>query len=114
MKKNKPESVGDILAKLVKTTPLGRQIEEAHIWTWWPDIAGPALAGHGRPHAVHDGKLTIEVDSTVWMNKFAYHKWDILKRINRRARHELISDIFLLLTPDEDPLQGTQPPKDEG
>lgn len=104
MKRNRPESVGDILANLVKTTQLGRQIEEAHIWTWWPEIAGVALSEHGRPRAVHEGTLSIEVDSAVWMNKFAYHKWDILKRINRKAGHELVSDIFLLLTPDEEPM----------
>lgn len=113
MKKNKPESVGDILAKIAKTTKLGRQIEEAHIWAWWPDIAGPVLAEHGRPHAIHEGLLTIEVDSTVWMNKFAYHKWDLLKRINLRAKRELVSDIFLLLTPDEDTVPGASPPEND-
>jgi len=109
VKKRGIESVGDVLAKLSRTTRLGRQIEEAHIWEWWPEIVGPILAEHGRPHAIRDGSLTIEVDSAVWMNKYAYHKWDILKRINQRARRELISDIFLLLTPDEEPLSPAQP-----
>jgi len=112
LKKNRPESVGEILAKLTRSTKLGRQIEEARIWEWWPEIAGAVLVEHGRPHAVRDGTLTIEVDSAVWMNKFAYHKWDILKQINRRAKRELVSDIFLLLTPDEEPMQGSDPSKD--
>ena len=110
MRTKKPKSVGEILKNLVRKTALGHQLEQARIWEWWAEAAGPNLAPHGRPTGIREQSLTVEVDSTVWINKFAYHKWDILKQINRRARHELISDIFLLLTPDEEPLQGTQAP----
>ena len=93
--------MGDVLKSLLKKTDLGKKMDQARIWSEWADIAGPALAEHGRPHAVNDQTLIIEVDSTVWMNRYAYHKWDILKRINRLFGREIISDIFLLLTPEE-------------
>ena len=102
MKKNKPESVGDILAKMVKKTPLGRKLDQARIWEVWPELATPSLAKHGRPQGVKEKTLIVEVDSTVWMNKYAYFKWDILKRVNRMAGRELISDIFLVLAPDDE------------
>jgi len=103
LKSNKPQSVGEILAKLVKKTKLGKQLEQARIWEQWPEIAGRSLYKHGRPQRVKDKTLTVEVDSTVWMNKYAYFKWDILKRINLMAGKELISDIFFMLTPDGEP-----------
>lgn len=95
---NKPQSVGEILAKLAKKTGLGKQLEQAQIWEHWPEIAGASLHIHGRPQSVRDKTLTIEVDSTVWMNKYAYFKWEILKRINRLAGKELISDVFFVLS----------------
>ncbi|MCX5772414.1 MAG: DUF721 domain-containing protein [Candidatus Hydrogenedentes bacterium] len=101
MRKGKPTRVGDILKGLVRNTDLGKKMDQARIWSEWPGIAGSALAQHGRPHAVKDQTLIIEVDSTVWMNRYAYYKWDILKRVNRLFNREIISDIYILLTPEE-------------
>jgi predicted nucleic acid-binding Zn ribbon protein len=102
LRSSKPQSVGEILARLVKKTGLGRRLEQAKIWEHWPEIAGPSLYAHGRPHSIKDKTLTVEVDSTVWMNKYAYFKWDILKRANLLAGKELVSDVFFVLAPDEE------------
>lgn len=101
MKKNEPEGVGDILARMKKTTKLGLNLEQAAIWTHWEEIAGPYLAAHGRPRTVREGQLRIEADSAVWMHRFAYRKWSIIKRINRMAGRELVHDIFIELIPDD-------------
>ena len=50
---------------------------------------------------IKDKTLVVEVDSSVWMNRYAYYKWDILKRVNRMYGQEMISDIFIILTPEE-------------
>lgn len=84
----------------MKKSPMGLKLRQAQIWEHWAEIAGPVLAAHGRPHAIKKRTLEIEVDSSVWMNKYAYHKWDIIKRINMRYRREMISDIFFILTPE--------------
>ena len=114
MKKSSPSSVGEILAGLMKKTGLGKQMDQARIWDQWEDLAGPHLAPHGRPHAVRDNTLLVEVDGAVWMNKYAYHKWDILKRINALFKRELISDIFIMLTPDDAPTLPQPAPGKEG
>jgi len=102
-KKSKPSSVGDILAKMAKTTELGKKLEQAIIWERWPEVAGASLFEHGRPHSIRENTLIVEVDSSVWMNKYAYHKWHILKRINRLSGRELVSDIFVKLRGEECP-----------
>ncbi|MBI4559662.1 MAG: DUF721 domain-containing protein [Candidatus Hydrogenedentes bacterium] len=89
--------VGEILDSLKKSTKLGKQLEQAQIWERWPEIAGQSLAIHGEPKTVRENKLYIEADSPVWMNEFAYDKWNIIKRVNRMSGHELISDIFITL-----------------
>ena len=101
MKKNEPEGVGDILARMKKSSKLGLSLEQAEIWSHWEEIAGPHLAAHGRPRAVREGQLRIEADSAVWMHRFAYRKWGIIKKINRMAGKELVHDIFVELIPDD-------------
>ena len=109
MKKNEPTGVGDILAKLKKSTKLGDQLEKARIWELWPELVGKLMAPHGKPRAIRDNTLIIEAESPVWMHKYAYKKWDILKKINLVARRELISDVFVVLEGDsveENPEKG--------
>lgn len=100
MKKHEPTGVGDILAKLKKTSKLGIQLEQAQIWEQWPELVGGHLAAHGRPRAIRNDTLIIEAESSVWMHKYAYRKWDILKHINRLAGHELVSDVYVVLEGD--------------
>lgn len=109
MKRNEPTGVGDILSHLIRTTALGEQLRQAEVWKRWPEIAGRHLAPHGRPLTLRDGTLVIEVRSAVWMHRYTYHKWTIIRRINAFSRRELVSDVFIQLAKDEDPL----PPQDE-
>jgi len=100
-KKKDPKSVGDILAGLLAKSDIGKKLDQARIWEQWPQLAGEHLHTHGRPHAIKDRTLVVEVDGSVWMNRYAYYKWDILKRVNRMYGEEMISDIFIILTPEE-------------
>jgi hypothetical protein len=108
LKKSDPEQVGDILGKLTRSTPLGETLVQARIWEYWDRIAGPHLSAHGRPRDIKEGRLRIEVESEVWMHRFSFDKWRIIQRINRMARRELVSDIFFVLLPDGESLNGPE------
>lgn len=101
-------AVGDILARLKTTGTLGKQLELAQIWEHWTELAGEQLSLHGQPYTVKDGQLRVRADSTVWMHKYSFHKWKIIRRINRMARKELIHDLFVTLKPEEEP-ENTEP-----
>jgi predicted nucleic acid-binding Zn ribbon protein len=92
-----PEHLGDLIAKLAKSTKLGQHLDHAIIWNEWEHIVGKALAPHSRPIAVRDGQLRVEAENNVLMHKLAYRKWDMIGRINRLAKKELVHDIFLVL-----------------
>ena len=106
MKRKKLEGVGDILAQMKKKTDLGKHLEHAAIWEHWPDIVGEAVAKHARPRNIKDLQLRVEADSAVWMHKINYRKWQILKRINRLAGKELVSDIYIVLLGDGESMDG--------
>lgn len=105
LKKNDLTGIGDILKSLKKKTKLGQMLENAEIWAHWPELAGPHLAEHAQPRTIKEGVLRIEVDSAVWMHKFNYHKWAIIKRINRMAGKELVHDVFIELIPDGEEIE---------
>lgn len=100
-KRKGPESLDDILDALKSSSALGRNLEEARIWERWPDLAGMDFMPHGRPLGVREGTLIVEVDSAVWMHKFAYTKRDLVRKINALLGRELVTDIYLTLTADE-------------
>ena len=102
MSRNDPKSVGDILQQLIHTTPLGKVLDQARIWESWPQLAGENLSKHGRPAGVKEQRLRVEVDSSAWMHKYSYCKWEIIRRINRMAGYEFVSDIFLILMTEEE------------
>lgn len=103
MRKNDPIAVGKILDELKRTTALGLQLDQARIWERWNELAGAHLSAHGQPKTIRDNVLYVEADSPVWMHRYALRKWDILKRINRLAGKELVSDLFVVLREDETP-----------
>lgn len=108
MRRNDPEKLGKILDTLKEKSALGRHLEQGRIWDRWNDLAGPHLAAHGEPKTIRDNTLFVEVDSPVWMHRFAYKKWEIIKRINRMSGHELISDIFVVLRSEDEPVADRQ------
>lgn len=100
MSEHRIHSAAEILKKLIATTPLGKVFEQAQIWDNWTEIAGKVLAGHGHPKDLREQRLRVIVDSAVWMHKYSYCKWEIIRRINRMAGKELVSDLFFLLAED--------------
>ncbi len=101
MKRNDPTGIGDIIKKMVATTRLGEDLEKAKIWEHWAEVAGTYLSQHGEPSTLKDGVLTVDVESPVWMHKYAYRKWDIIRRANRLVNRALVSDLFIRLASDE-------------
>lgn len=97
-----PTGVGDILKQMKVTTGLGEQLEQAQIWDHWEKIAGKEFAKYGLPKGIRDRTLIIEVNSSVWMHKYAYKRLSIIKNINRLARRELISEVFIQLAPEDE------------
>ncbi|MCL4216863.1 MAG: DUF721 domain-containing protein [Candidatus Hydrogenedentes bacterium] len=100
-----PESITDILGSLTKKGKLREQLDQAQIWHRWPEIAGGKLCGRGHPLRIKDQTLTIQAEDAMWMHRFSYHKYAIISRANRIVGKVLIEDIFIVLAPDDDPVE---------
>ena len=96
-----PSAVGAVLEKITKAHGLRKHFDQGRIWQMWDDIAGPRLAPHGKPKLFKDKTLLVEVHSPVWMSRYSYSKWDLIKRVNLVAGYELINEIFFVLEDDD-------------
>ena len=103
-----PSAVGTVLEKITKAHGLRKHFDQGRIWQMWDEIAGARLAPHGKPKLFKDKTLLIAIQSPVWMSRYAYSKWDLIKRVNLVAGYELINDLFFVLEDDETIL----PPQD--
>ena len=98
-----PSAVGAILEKITQAKGFRKHLDQGRIWEAWEDIAGARLAPYGKPKYFKDKTLLIEVHSAVWMSRYAYSKWDLIKRVNLVAGYELINDLFFILENEDTP-----------
>ena len=73
-KSNQPRSVGRILSGQAHLSVL--RLTEA-----WPDIVGPAAAGHCRPASFAKGRLVVSADSSAWANELDFLAAEIMPRL---------------------------------
>ena len=94
-RKRRPESLGDVLATLIKDLGIGKKLSEQGLIEQWPQVVGDKIAKHTRAVTCEGGKLFVEVDSAAWRHELLYMKAQILERLNRKAGSKVIQEIIL-------------------
>ncbi len=109
-RKNKPlVGIGDILQKALrhiavtgakneallnaKKSTAFDKIKEYSIYLIWQDAVGANIARHAAPKYFNQGVLTIEVDSSTWMNELKFMKKDLMKNLNEKLGVKKVKDI---------------------
>lgn len=68
----------------------------------WPDIVGVAVAKHTRPGRMENAKLTVFVDSSVWLSELSrYGRREILAKLQERFGARRIRNLSLQLDPGD-------------
>ena len=65
------ESIGDLLAGFLKTSPIGRAVAREDLEGAWRAAVGPEIAGSTRVRGLRDGVLTVEVGSSALLQELA-------------------------------------------
>ena len=89
----RPETLGNILTRKLKSLGVYRKIKEGSIPLVWPDIVGEAVAAHTRIIRCEDGKLFVKVDNPVWRHELIFQKPDFLRLLNGRLGEHIVDDI---------------------
>lgn len=100
--------MGEILQKMLKhieiskiKTPGGAvrkqtafdKVKEYSIFIIWTEAVGKNVAAHARPTYFDQGRLTVEVDSSAWINELKFMKKTIITNLNEKLGVKKVRDI---------------------
>jgi len=91
------EPIGKILADVLRDLGLSKKLSEQRAVVEWNDIVGRRVAEHARALRVDNGRLFVEVDSSVWSQELTLMKRNILRQINDRIGRTAIDNIHFVL-----------------
>jgi len=94
-KMKRPASIADLLDEIFHDKPTGKRLKEGKIWLVWERAVGDQIAARARPSGFRDGKLTVTVDNSPWMQQLTYLKKEIIEKINGNIGEEMVKDIYL-------------------
>ncbi len=91
------EPIGKILTEVLRDLGLSKKLLEQRAVVEWSDIVGRRVAEHARALRVDNGRLFVEVDSSVWLQELTLMKRSILRQINDRIGRTAIDNIHFVL-----------------
>lgn len=89
----KPESVGDILNRVLKSLEIDKKIDETKALMLWSEAVGPKIAANTRAVSVVRGRLLVEAKSPAWVQECTMLKTTIMEKINKLAGSQTIKNI---------------------
>lgn len=91
------ETIGTILQNVIQGLGIEKRITEERAVVDWEEIVGRRIAEHARALRVSDGRLFVEVDSSVWAQELSLMRRQLLAEVNARVGRESIEHIHFVL-----------------
>jgi hypothetical protein len=93
----KIEKLSSTLQKIIAARGLAGKLGIYRIMGQWESVVGAVIASHAQPSAIRGKKLTVQVDSPVWMQQLSLLKPDLIEKVNRGMGEDAVKDITLRL-----------------
>lgn len=93
----KIEKLSNTLRKVLANRGMSRGLGLYRVAARWEEAVGAVIAGHARPAFLKSGKLSVLVDSPVWMQQLSLMKPGLIEEVNRHLGEETVKDIVLTL-----------------
>jgi predicted nucleic acid-binding Zn ribbon protein len=82
-KKQRPEALGNVVAKWLRSSGLSERVDQAAVIPEWPRLVGRQIAAVTTPKSITaNGTLFVEVTTNAWMNELSLLEPELLKSIN--------------------------------
>ena len=100
-RKDRPSTLGDILAGVLKDSGVAARIEQATIIPEWASLVGVQIAAVTVPQSITaDGTLFVSVTTNGWMMELAMMEPELLRALNAKDGRVAVRRIrWLLLRP---------------
>jgi len=97
-KKQRPEALGNVVAKWLRSSGLSERVDQAAVIPEWPRLVGRQIAAVTTPKSITaNGTLFVEVTTNAWMNELSLLEPELLKSINATAGRAPVLRIRWLL-----------------
>ena len=85
--------IGDILKSVFARLESEKNPSKEDIESHWMECAGKEALRHSRPASLRKNILTVQVDSSAWLQELTMKKRDLLKALKRTLGKDRISEI---------------------
>ena len=88
------EAIGPIVSGIVSRLGLNELVVSNRVFEIWDTVVGPAIALHAQPHSLRSNKLTVNVDSSVWLDQLKrFRERQIREKLNNNLPKPLVKSI---------------------
>jgi len=91
-----PQTLDTTLSRFVVEQGWQTEVRVHGVFTRWPVIVGPEVAGHVTPESFADGRLVVRTDSTAWATQMKLLAANVVRRLNEELGDGTIDVIDVL------------------
>jgi len=95
MRKNNTEKIGKVIQDYIEALDVNGKLKEVRLIRSWEEIVGKTIAKKTDNIYIKDGKLFVEMNSSVARNELSILKSSLINRLNEKAGDTIISDIII-------------------
>lgn len=88
-----------LLPKILERAGQNRELSEAAAIIAWKRVAGEGLARHTKPTRLRNMTLTVEVADEVWKRQLQRMSPELISRVNKLMKRELVTAIDFRINP---------------
>ncbi|MFH1007623.1 MAG: DUF721 domain-containing protein [Candidatus Latescibacterota bacterium] len=93
---HRPQSLADLLTKVVRDLHLGPRLAEQKACELWPEVVGDYIAKNTRVCTVDRGKLMVWVKTAAWQNEISLRRGEIIRKLNKALKEHVVEDILFV------------------
>ncbi len=94
-----PRRLRDVLGQLGRELGIPPPDATDALGARWPEIVGPALAGHVAPGSLRAGVLTVHADAPAWAAELRWLQGDLLVRLGDVLGPDVVRGIRVVVGP---------------
>lgn len=95
MRKNNTEKLGKVIEDYIEALDVKGKLKEVRLIRSWEEIVGKTISKKTDNIYIKDGKLFVEMNSSIARNELSMLKSSLIGRLNEKAGSKIISDIII-------------------
>lgn len=95
MRKNNTEKLGKVIEDYIEALDVKGKLKEVRLIRSWEEIVGKTIARKTDNIYIKDGKLFVEMNSSIARNELSMLKSSLVGRLNEKAGSKVITDIII-------------------